>query len=55
VRRWIARLRRLDRRRLDQILAACLVVGGEIELGVQWTGDRALALNMLVLAAAGRS
>jgi signal transduction histidine kinase len=52
VRRWIARARRLDRRRIDQAIAAVLVVAGEIELAVQWDGDRALALNMLVLGIA---
>jgi signal transduction histidine kinase len=52
VRRWIARLRRLDRRRIDYAMAAVLVVAGEIELAVQWKGDRALALNMLVLGLA---
>jgi signal transduction histidine kinase len=49
VRRWIARARRLDRRRIDQALAALLVVAGEIELAVQWDGDRALVLNGVVL------
>ena len=52
MRRWIARARRIDRRRLDQVLAALLVVAGEIELAVQWKGDGALALNMLVLGIA---
>ena len=45
MRRWIARARRLDRRRIDQALAAVLVVAGEIELAVQWQGDQALLLN----------
>jgi signal transduction histidine kinase len=52
MRRWIARLRRIDRRRLDYALAATLVVIGEIELLVQWKGDSSLALNALVLGLA---
>jgi signal transduction histidine kinase len=52
VRRWIARARRLDRRRTDQALAAAFVVVGEIELAVQWSGDRDLGLNALVLGIA---
>jgi hypothetical protein len=52
VRRWIARLRRLDRRRIDQVTAAVLVVAGEIELLVQWDGERRLLLNAMVLGIA---
>jgi signal transduction histidine kinase len=52
VRRWIARLRRLDRRRIDQAIAAVFVVAGEIELAVQWDGDSRLAFNALVLGVA---
>jgi signal transduction histidine kinase len=52
VRRWIARLRRLDRRRIDQVTAAVLVVAGEIELLVQWDGQPRLLLNAMVLGIA---
>ena len=38
MRRWIARLRRLDRRRIDIVIAALFVVVGEIELLLQWSG-----------------
>jgi signal transduction histidine kinase len=38
LRRWIARLRRLDRRRIDILIAAVFVVVGEIELVLQWSG-----------------
>jgi signal transduction histidine kinase len=52
VRRWIAKARRLDRRRIDQAVAAVLVVAGEIELAVQWNGDRGLLLNAIALGIA---
>ena len=50
--RWIAKARRLDRRRIDQALAAVLIVAGEIELLVQWDGDTGLLVNALVLGVA---
>jgi signal transduction histidine kinase len=52
VTRWIARFRRLDRRRIDQALAAMLIVAGELELAVQWDGDTGLLVNALVLGVA---
>jgi signal transduction histidine kinase len=52
VTRWIAKARRLDRRRIDQALAAVLIVAGEIELAVQWDGDTGLLVNALVLGVA---
>jgi signal transduction histidine kinase len=52
VSRWIAKARRLDRRRIDQALAAVLIVAGEIELAVQWDGDTGLLVNALVLGVA---
>ena len=52
MRRWIARLRRLDRRRIDYVTAAALVVAGEIELAIDWNGDSNPALTVLVLGVA---
>jgi signal transduction histidine kinase len=53
VRRLIARFRRLDRRRLDQALAALFVVGGELELALQW--DQGGSPEMAVLLAVAYS
>jgi signal transduction histidine kinase len=49
VSRLLARIRRLDRRRIDQAVAAMLIVAGEIELLVQWKGDTSLLVNAAIL------
>jgi signal transduction histidine kinase len=51
MRRLIARFRRLDRRRLDQALAAAFVIAGEIELALQWDEGGSVALAVLVAVA----
>ncbi len=48
MRRWIARARRIDRKRIDWLIAAVFVVVGEIELLIQQEGNDALALTMVV-------
>jgi signal transduction histidine kinase len=49
---WIARLRRLDRRRIDWAVAAAFVIGGEIEFAVLWHGGGPRVLAVLVVAVA---
>jgi signal transduction histidine kinase len=51
MRRLIARFRRLDRRRLDQALAAAFIVGGEIELALQWEHGGSVALAVVIAVA----
>jgi signal transduction histidine kinase len=51
MRRWVARWRRLDRRRLDQALAAAFVVAGELEVALQWEHGGSPALVVLVAVA----
>jgi signal transduction histidine kinase len=51
VRRLLARFRRLDRRRLDRVLAAAFVVGGELELALQWEHGGSAAMAVVVALA----
>jgi signal transduction histidine kinase len=52
VRRWIARARRIDRRRIDLLIAAVFVVGGEAELLAQWEDDGSLVPFMALVGVA---
>jgi signal transduction histidine kinase len=52
MRRWIARARRIDRRRIDLLIAAVFVVGGEAELLAQWEGDPNLIAFMVLVGIA---
>jgi signal transduction histidine kinase len=52
VRRWIARARRIDRRRIDLLVAAVFVVAGEAELLAQWKDDGSLLAFMLLIGVA---
>jgi signal transduction histidine kinase len=49
VRRWLARARRLDRRRIDYAIAALFIVVGEFELIAEWQ-DGSLAVNAVLFA-----
>jgi signal transduction histidine kinase len=51
VRRWIARARRLDRRRIDFAIAALFVAVGELELFLEWE-DGSVAANAALFAVA---
>jgi signal transduction histidine kinase len=50
--RWIARLRRLDRRRIDWAIAAAFLIAGEIEFAVLWHGGGPPVIAALVVAVA---
>jgi signal transduction histidine kinase len=52
MRRWIARLRRLDRRRVDWAIAAAFLIAGEIEFAVLWDGGGPRVAAVLVVAVA---
>ena len=49
MRRWLARARRLDRRRIDYAIAALFIVVGEFELIAEWQ-DGSLAVNAVLFA-----
>jgi signal transduction histidine kinase len=52
VSRWIRRLRRLDRRRLDWAIAGAFLIAGEIEFAVLWDGGGNRAVDAVIVAIA---